>query len=82
MVVQTTLPLAIILLLFSWPALQKLRGKPHAESARSAASLTLMGLEVVTPNVATTLMQIFVCEEFDDGWFLQQELVSVHARAK
>ena len=67
-------PLGVILLMWLWPAICRIRCKPHIQGARIAAKLTLLGLEMITPSVTTSILQTFACDEYDDGWFLRAEL--------
>jgi hypothetical protein len=74
MCIRTLVPPALISLLWLWPLSCIALRKPHAQAVRMAAKLTLVGLEIVTPKVATNVMQVFACTEFDGGWYLRSEL--------
>ena len=74
MCIRTVIPPAFVLLLWLWPLSCLVRRKPHAQAARTAAKLTLVGLEIATPKVATNVMQVFACSRFGDEWYLRAEL--------
>ena len=73
--INALLPLGVITLLFLYPLTCWLRGKPYTPAARTAGGLALLGLEIVTPSVLTSVLQIFSCHEFSNGWFLRAELI-------
>ena len=54
MCIRTLVPPALISLLWLWPLSHIARRKPHAQAVRTAAKLTLIGLEIVTPKVQPT----------------------------
>ena len=72
--IKTVIPPAIVLLLFLWPLSCILRCKPYLPAARTVGFVTLFGIEIMTPSVATTALQTFACSEFDGGWYLRTEL--------
>ena len=74
MVITTIIPPALIVVIFLWPLGCIMRRQPYLPAARSAGYLTLVGLEIITPTVLTTVLQTFVCEEIDGGWFLRAQL--------
>jgi hypothetical protein len=49
---------AAISVLWLWPLSCIARGKPYARAVAVAAKLSLTGLEVITPSVATNAMQV------------------------
>jgi len=74
MCVRALVAPAALFVLWLWPLSCIARGKPYERAVAVAAKLSLTGLEVITPSVATNVMQTFACSEFDDGWFLRAEL--------
>jgi len=79
MALKSLIPIGAIFLLWLWPLGCLTFRKPHTLAMRTAAKLTLLLLEIVTPSVATTVMQTFACSGFDDGgddkvWFMRAEL--------
>ena len=51
MCIRTLIPPALISLLWLYPLSCVARRKPYAQAVRTAAKLTLIGLEIVTPKV-------------------------------
>ena len=74
MCIRTLVPPVLISLLWLWPLSRIARRKPHVQAARTAAKLTMLVLEITTPKVATNVMQVFACTEFDGNWYLASEL--------
>lgn len=74
MCMRTLVPPALICLLWLWPLSCFVRHKPHARAVHTAAKLTLVGLEIATPKVATNIMQVFSCAQFGNEWYLRAEL--------
>jgi len=74
MCIRTLVPPALISVLWLWPLSCIARRKPHARAVTMASKLTLVGLEIVTPKVATNVMQAFACTEFGGDWYLRSEL--------
>ena len=55
---------------------EKLRGRPTEAATNSVKRLALLLLEVTLPSITTTLIQVFICQKFDDGAsFLRESLV-------
>ena len=74
MCLTAIVPPCVVLVLWLWPLSCIARRVPHEIATRTAAGLTLLGLEVIAPAVATTVLQTFVCDKYDNGWFLRAEL--------
>ena len=72
---KSTAPLGLLFLLACFPMNEKLRGRPTEAASRSAKRLALLLLEVILPSIATSLIQVFICQKFDDGAFLRESLV-------
>ena len=71
---KSTAPLGILFLLACFPMSKKLRSQPSEAASRSAKRLALLLLEVTLPSIATSLIQVFICQKFDDGAFLRESL--------
>ena len=74
MCIKTLIPPSVVFLLFLWPLSLKMRCEAWLSAARTVAYAALLGIEVVTPSVATTVLQTFACDRFDDGWYIRAEL--------
>lgn len=66
-------PPIVIALIWCYPMVMALRGVPST-ATNSAKKLTLLLLELVLPNIVTSLIQVLICERFDDGSFLSADL--------
>ena len=71
---RAVVPVGAIFVLWLWPLSCVARRKPYTNALRKTVKFTLSGLEVITPSVATAVMQTFACDEYDSGWFLRAEL--------
>lgn len=71
---KTLMPLGIIALLWVYPALTRATGGDSASATRLAAQWTLVGLKLVVSGVSTTIVTTFVCDEFENGYFLSDDL--------
>ena len=67
-------PLIVLALLACYPMSKMLRGQPSEEASRSAKRLALLLLEISLPTITTSLIQVFICQQFDNGWFLRESL--------
>ena len=74
MCIKALVPAVVIALMLLWPLGCAIRRAPYIPAARTVAYLALMGIEVAIPSVATTVLQTFCCEAFDDEWFLRAQL--------
>ena len=74
MCVKVLMPVGVIALMSLWPLGCAVRRAPYIPAARTVGYLALMGIEVATPSVATTILQTFCCEAFDEEWFLRAEM--------
>ena len=71
---KSTAPLAVLVFLACYPISERLRGRPSEPAARSAKRLSLLLLEITLPSTTTTLIQTFICQQFDNGAFLRESL--------
>ena len=67
-------PVIIISMLWCYPLSQKLRGKSNDQAIRTVKRLALLLLELTLPSIATSLVQVFLCDKFDNGSFLREQL--------
>ena len=67
-------PVAAIGLLTCPTLYHKLRGKPSDDAWRTVKRRTMLLLELTLPGITTSLIQVFLCEQFDDGAFLRESL--------
>ena len=74
LLLKTLGPIMIILLMCMWPLSAIALRTPYEEDARTTARLGLLFLELVLPSVSTTIIETFVCQDFDDGSFLRAQL--------
>ena len=74
LLMKTTAPFIIVALLWSYPAVEYLRGKDHSAAAKRAARVSLLVLELICPSTTSTIMRTFVCERFENGHFLRASL--------
>ena len=74
MCIKTLIPPGVTFLLFLWPFSLKVRCQSWLAAARTVAYVVLLGIEVVAPSVATTVLQTFACDRFDGDWYLRTEL--------
>ena len=64
-----------ILLLWCYPLSLVLCGKPNLLAAtRTVKRLSLLLLELTLPTITTSLIQVFVCDRFENGSFLREQL--------
>ena len=64
-----------ILLLWCYPLSLTLRGKSTLLVAkRTAKRLSLLLLEITLPTITTSLIQVFVCDRFENESFLREQL--------
>ena len=73
-VVKASFPIVIIALLSCYPLSKALRGEPSDAATRAFKRLSLLLLELTLPSIATSLIQVFNCQEFDNGSFLREQL--------
>ena len=71
---KTSAPVVIIVLLWCYPMSKSLRGQSSAAATRTVSRLVLLLLEVCLPNISTSLVQVFVCDIYEDKWFLRAQL--------
>ena len=67
-------PVVIIIMLWCHPLYISMRGRPNAAETTKAKGRAMLLLELVLPTISTSLVKVFVCQKFDDGVFLAQEL--------
>ena len=68
LVAKTVGPIVPVALLWAWPAFHAITGAVKAQqehSARFAAKYSLLWLELMLASVSTTIIETFVCREFD-----------------
>ena len=71
---KVSTPVIIIGLLWCYPLTKAVRGQPIDEASRTVKRLVLLMLELTLPSITTSLIQVFICSEFENGWFLSEEL--------
>ena len=71
---QVSAPLVIIALFWCYPLYNWLLKRPSDMAVTKAKERSLLLLELVLPSIATSLVQVFGCTEFDDGSFLAESL--------
>jgi len=71
---QTISPVAIIALLWCYPILCALCGKSREVATRTVKRFALLLLVVCLPSISTSLIQVLVCDSFEDGSFLRAQL--------
>ena len=74
LLLKTLMPLGIFALLWVYPALTRATRGDSASATRFSAQWTLVGLKLLVSGVSTTIVQTFLCEQFDDGAFLSEDL--------
>ena len=77
LVAKTVGPIVPVALLWAWPAFCAITGavkEKQERSARFAAKLSLLWLELTLASVSTTIIETFVCQQFDGEFFLNAEL--------
>ena len=68
-------PLVAMIILGCYPLSARLRGNPTEMASRIAKRAALLLLEIALPNIATSLVQVFVCDSFDGkASFLRAQL--------
>ena len=73
-VFKASSPVVIIVLLSCYPLSKRFRGEPSDEATRTVKRLSLLLLELTLPTIATSLIQVLNCQEFDNGSFLREQL--------
>ena len=71
---KSTAPLGVLVLLACYPLTYVLRGLPSEAATMTVKGLAMLFLELTLPNITTSLVQMFVCQQFDDGAFLSEML--------
>ena len=74
MVCAILLPFAGICVLCCYPLSEWLRGRPSSAATGTVKGLSMLLLVVTLPGISTCLVQVFVCDSFDDGSFLRAQL--------
>ena len=71
--IKSLCPGLATILLWCYPLINALRGHSSDEASKTAKRLTLLLLEITLPSVTTSLLQVLVCDSFDNGSFLRAE---------
>ena len=74
LLLKTLAPLGIVALLWTPAAVKHITRKDSAPAARIAARWSLFLMELIVSGVSTTVVQTFICDEFDDGRYLSAQL--------
>ena len=72
---KTLVPLIVIVLLWIPSIKQRITGTRSTTSEQFAARWSIALLEFVVSSVSTIVVQTYLCDTFDNGEFLRQELV-------
>ena len=75
-VFKVTAPAGIIILLWCYPLYYSMRGLPNTAEKTKLKGLAMLLLELVLPTISTSLVKDFVCQQFDSGAFLAEELTT------
>ena len=73
-VFKVVAPVVIIILLWCYPLYNSMRGRQNAAETMKIKGLAMLLLELTLPSIATSLIKVFVCRQFDNGAFLAEEL--------
>ena len=76
-VFQAAAPIAVIALLCCYPLSRSLCGKASLEVKEATTTVkrcALLLLELTLPKITTSLIQVFQCSEFEDGFYLREQL--------
>ena len=73
-VFKVSAPVVAIGLIWCYPLSKVLRGQPSDEASNTVKRVALLMLELTLPSITTTLIQVFLCDRFDDGAFLRAML--------
>ena len=73
-VIKTIGGLVPIVLLWLLPLFYAAIGRQSASTARMAAKLSLLWAECIVSSVSTAIVQVFLCDRFDDGDYLRAQL--------
>ena len=60
LIVKTVGPIAVVGLVWTWPLMHAIRGKPYGGAVQQAAKLSLTWLQLIYVSVSTTVLQCFV----------------------
>jgi len=73
--IKTIAPLVPLVLLWLPSLTGRLRCKDTVTSDRRAAGFSVLWLVIILPSTASTIFSAFVCDSFEDGFFLRADLV-------
>ena len=76
-VIKTIGGLVPIVLLWLLPLFYAAIGRQSASTARMAAKLSLLWAECIVSSVSTAIVQVFLCDRFDDGDYLRAQRLIV-----
>jgi len=74
LVLKTVAPLGAVALMWTPAAVKYIARKDSVPAARTAARWSLFLMELIVSGVSTTVVQTFLCDEFDDGRYLSAQL--------
>ena len=74
LVFKTVAPLGAVTLMWTPAAAMHIARKDSAPAARTAARWSLFLMELIVSSVSTTVVQTFICDEFDGGDYLSAQL--------
>ena len=77
LVIKTLLPMVVVALMWCYPLYYRLFfGSAYNtdNAVRSSIEYTLVFLELVLPTVSSTIATVFVCDSFDEGHYLREQL--------
>ena len=68
--------MVVVALMWCYPLYYRLLGSAHDtdDAVRFSIEYTLVILELVLPTVSSTIATVFVCDSFDEGHYLREQL--------
>lgn len=71
---KSSFPPLAIALLGCYPLSNALRGRSSDAAWRTVKGLVMLLLEISLPSVTTSLVKVLLCDQYDHGWFLREQL--------